>query len=85
MIKDVTKNKLDYAVLLVISSFLLIFFSYNRNNPSLLFLSVIVFSISYVLWGVVHHIRIQTFKPKIVLEYVLVATLAVIVASSLLL
>lgn len=45
---------------------------------------MIALSISYVVWGIVHHSHIGDLHPKIVVEYILVAMLAVLMFASLL-
>ncbi len=85
MISDLRKHKIDYSVLAILAAAYLIYFIINKNNPNALFLATLVFSLSYILWGVFHHARDRSLRLKVVLEYVLVATLAVVIASSLLL
>ena len=85
MIKDVKLHKIDYSILAVLSIIFLVFFLQNKTNPQAMFFSVVCFSTSYVIWGIFHHFRIKTLHIKIVLEYILVAILAIIVATTLLL
>lgn len=85
MISDLRKHKIDYSLLAIIAAAYLTYFIVNKNNPNALFQATLVFSLSYILWGVFHHTRSRSLRLKVVLEYVLIAALAVVIASSLLL
>lgn len=84
MIRDITKNKIDYSVLAVGSGIFLILFLVNQTNTVFMFRSSIAFAIFYILWGFFHHRRTKSLTGKVMLEYILVAVLALVVASSLL-
>lgn len=55
-----------------------------QSTPQIILFATIAFGVSYVLWGVVHHLRSKNFHAKIVLEYLLVALLGVAIISTLL-
>lgn len=46
--------------------------------PNKQFLIVIAAASAYFLWGMVHHLLEDDFHPKIVVEYLLIAILAVV-------
>jgi hypothetical protein len=41
-------------------------------------------SVSYVVWGIVHHSMHKDFKPAVLLEYIVVALLGMVLVFSLL-
>lgn len=84
MINDLTRHKMAYSFLAVASGAYLIFVYRYQTNPRLLLLGTIVFSFVYFLWGVLHHLFERTCSGKIVLEYFLVAALALVIVSTLL-
>ena len=84
MIKDLQKNKFDYALLALLAIIFLSFFFHFAYQPLKMFLSVVGFSLSYWLWGLFHHLKLGKFSLKIVLEYTLLALLAIVLASTLL-
>lgn len=85
MISDIQKNKIDYSILAIFSTAYLVFFFSYQNRPRYLFYATAAFASLYVIWGIIHHIKDDTLEIKIVLEYILVAALAVAAASTLLL
>ena len=85
MIKDIIENKSDYSVLALISGIFIAYFVRFNDRPDLLFKAVVIFASTYVVWGLIHHLRVKALTIKIMLEYVLVALLATVVASTLLL
>lgn len=52
-------------------------FYYVRPNASLQFIVGIVTSISYVLWGLIHHILQKDLHLKVVIEYMLIGAIAI--------
>lgn len=52
--------------------------------PAMRMSVMISMAAAYVTWGVVHHSHHRNLHPKIVVEYVLMAVLAVLVFASLL-
>ncbi len=84
MIKDLQQNKFDYSFLALIATVFLIAFFHFAYQPFKMFFSVVIFSVSYVLWGIFHHLRLKKLSLKIVLEYFLLALLAIVLASTLL-
>jgi hypothetical protein len=54
------------------------------SNQVLKLSIVVVMSMIYVTWGVVHHKQHNDLHPKIVLEYIVVALMAVVVYATLL-
>lgn len=85
MIKDITKNKIDYSILAVSAGVFLTYFVLNQTHPANLFKATLVFALFYIIWGAYHHLRTRSLTGKIMLEYILVAVISVAVASTLLL
>lgn len=84
MIKDLQQNKFDYSFLALLAIIFLYVFFHFQYQPQFMFLSVVAFSFAYVLWGIYHHARLKDCRFKIVLEYILLALLAIALASTLL-
>ncbi len=84
MIKDLQQNKFDYSLLALFAIIFLYAFFYFQYQPRLMFYSIVIFSFVYVVWGVYHHLRLGDCRLKIVLEYILLALLAIALASTLL-
>ena len=83
---DKLKNHFfQYFVLLTILSLGFVSFVSSFGNRRLQFKIVVTTSFLYVVWGVVHHFLEKTLYPKIVVEYILVALLAVVILGGLLL
>lgn len=77
-------NKHDYSILAVILAVYLIYFLNHQTNSQTIIVATIIFSFSYICWGIWHHSRSHTLHPKIVLEYFLVAVLGVVIVATLL-
>jgi hypothetical protein len=83
--KDFSKHPLHYFVLIsiqLVGLWGLFWFSYQ---PPMQLSIVISMAVSYVVWGIVHHREHRDLHIKIIVEYILVATLAVLLFGSLLL
>ncbi len=68
-----------YLILLILISGGLTAFLSSRNYPLIQLLVGIVTSLSYVVWGIVHHFVDRDLSLKIVIEYLAVALFAIIV------
>lgn len=53
---------------------------YNREDKQVLMLILVIISFLYVLWGIVHHHLVHDLSPKIVVEYIAMASLGLAVA-----
>lgn len=84
MISDITKNKLDYSVLAGLAIIYLTIVITFKTMPLFVVGATSIFAILYLIWGITHHLRLRSFTSKIVLEYFLVAALALVVVSTLL-
>jgi hypothetical protein len=80
-----TTRRIDYCVLAIIAIAYLAFVVNYQTVPRYIFIATIVFGIIYVIWGVIHHLKIKNFHTRVVLEYLLVAALGVALVSTLLL
>jgi len=61
---------------------LLGFFIFSYDRPFQVIISIAV-AVSYVAWGITHHILHKDFHALIVVEYLLVASLGLVVVFSL--
>lgn len=84
MIQDLTRHKTAYSLLAVFSGFYLVFVYTYHTRPFLLLIGTGVFALSYFFWGVFHHALERNLHTKIVLEYFLVASLAIAIVATLL-
>lgn len=75
---DISHHLFHYLILFtIIFAGLAAFFSF-RNYPMIQLLIGIVTSLSYVLWGIVHHIVDHDLSIKIIVEYLAVGIFAII-------
>ncbi len=83
MTKDLYRNKFDYSILAILAAIFLFFFFSSHDQPLKMFLSLVVFSLSYFFWGVFHHLKLKNLNFKIMLEYALISMLAIVLAGTL--
>ncbi len=69
---------LHYLVLVVILFLAVVLFFIYTGNAQTQFYVAIVTSFAYFLWGVIHHRLEGDLHPKIMVEYLLIAILAII-------
>lgn len=82
--RDIKFHLSHYLSLLVILNIGVGAFFYFRFNPTYQAAVVVLTSISYVFWGIIHHFICEDLHIKVVLEYLLLALLANLVVLSLL-
>lgn len=73
---------LNYAVLILILSGGIASFYSVRGNPTSALLIGIVTSVSYVLWGIIHHAIDHSLHKRIVVEYLLIGAIAIVLLST---
>lgn len=73
-----------YFVLLVILLGGFATFYFVRPNTSLQLIVGVVTSISYVIWGIIHHALQKDLHRKIVVEYLLMGAIAIVLLSTVL-
>lgn len=71
------ERRLHFLILLLILGGGLAMFYYARGDAPLQLAIGMVTAVSYVAWGLVHHAMQRDLHKKIVIEYVLIGTLAV--------
>jgi hypothetical protein len=59
-------------------------FFYVSPNSSLQLTVGVITSIAYVLWGFIHHAMQKDLHKKIVVEYILIGTIAIILLATIL-
>lgn len=67
-----------YIILVFILFAGLLLFNYFIGFPNIQFTIVLVIAFLYFLWGVVHHMVEGDFHPRIMVEYLLIALLAIL-------
>ncbi len=77
--KKIPLTHLSHQIVLVaMSSICLLGVVYFTGNRPALVSIVSVFSLSYVLWGMFHHLTEKTFYPEIIAEYFSVALVGLV-------
>ena len=71
------KHFLYYLSLTAILAVGVLLVAFFKNQRSLQVAMVILISLFYVIWGVVHHAVEHSFSIKIMLEYIAIALLSI--------
>lgn len=82
--RDFSRHPIHYFTLLcimLVGLWGLFWFSYK---PAMQFSIVISISVSFIVWGIIHHYEHHNLNLKILVEYVLWAAFAVMLFGSLL-
>lgn len=58
-------------------------FWFAQGNMTLQFAVGVITAVAYVIWGIMHHMQKGDLHTRIVLEYVLVACIAVVLLATL--
>lgn len=72
---------LSLALVLILGA---VFAYYNKDDKQLLMIILVIISSIYVMWGILHHHLVHDLSPKIVIEYIAMASLGLAVALFLL-
>jgi len=81
---DIKTHVLEYLVLLTTAIFFVVLLAIFRGSQTKQLIIVGLFTIYYVVWGVIHHSRDQSLSLKIVLEYIFIGALALLLLQTLL-
>lgn len=79
------QGKGEYAILAILAGIYLVTVYRFQTTPKYIILATAIFALSYIVWGMIHHLRLRNFHARIMLEYLLVALLGVAIVSTLLL
>jgi c-di-AMP phosphodiesterase-like protein len=82
--KKPLRSIIDYLFLTIIVSvaiLLILLFNGSKYIQQVIVLSL---SILYIVWGMIHHLKQNTFQARIILEYVLFALIGSILVIGLL-
>lgn len=79
--KEVSRNLLDYLTLLTASVFFLVLLGYFRGERIESFFILLGFVFFYIAWGVYHHLREKTLHFRTVIEYILIAFIALFILT----
>lgn len=82
--RDFAHHPMHYFILICILTMGLWGIFWFAYSPAMRLAIMIALGVSYVVWGAVHHLQHHDFHIKIVVEYALMATLAVLVFATLL-
>lgn len=69
---------INYLILVIFMVFAICFFIYFQGFPDTQFKVIIAASTAYFIWGILFHRLEGDLHPKIVVEYLLIAFLAVL-------
>lgn len=75
-----SNHLLHYIVLGLIFTTVFLSRLFLTFNEQLLIQALFVVSIIYVGWGIYHHYREHDLSTKIVIEYILIASIAILIA-----
>jgi hypothetical protein len=75
---------LHYIVLAIILGAGLGAFLYASPDTALQFIVGIVIAVSYVIWGLIHHAIEKDLHQKVVVEYILIAAIAIVLLATIL-
>lgn len=78
MDKEKQFHLLHYVVLISILLFAVVLFSFFTGNAQYQFYIAIITSFAYFIWGIIHHHLEGDLHPKIMVEYLFIAILAVV-------
>lgn len=79
MFKKINEHVIYYMSLIAIFALGIFLMSLAMPNKQLQMLIFVIMAIFYVIWGVLHHFINHELSNKIVVEYILIATLGVAV------
>ena len=74
---------LQVVVLLCILAGGALTFWYAQGNMKLQFAVGVITAVAYVIWGIMHHAKKGDLHARIVLEYILVACIAIVLLATL--
>lgn len=78
------KHAFHYVVLLLILGTGIGVFYLVQPNVTLELVTGMATAVAYVLWGIVHHALEKDLHPKIVIEYMLIGSIAIILLVTML-
>jgi NADH:ubiquinone oxidoreductase subunit H len=82
--QDIKAHPIHYAFLGGWLSLGLMLLTMAKYNSQLQMKTMVLMAMGYIVWGIIHHYRLRDLTAKIVLEYILVATLVMIIVCALL-
>jgi hypothetical protein len=71
-------HSVHFLILLAILGLGIVSFFAAAGNTGLQFLIGVITALGYFLWGLIHHAAIGDLHKKIVVEYILIAAIAVL-------
>lgn len=80
--KTLRKINLTWVLFFSVPLFLIIFLRY-RHSPYLIFLLLTLATLIYLLVSLLHHLKDKTIRTEVILEYFLIALLALIIFQGL--
>jgi len=70
--KEFQKHLLDYLLLFTAGIFFILSLNLFRGERFLEFIVILAFVSFYIIWGIYHHLIVDKFHFKIVIEYILI-------------
>ena len=78
------QSVVHFIVLIAILAVGVLTFIYVRPNTTLQLFVGILTAVAYVLWGFIHHAMQKDLHQKIVVEYLLIGTIAIVLLITML-
>ncbi len=75
---EIKSHTLDYLILISGSTMFLMFLRLYRGERAQSFLTLLIFSSFYIMWGLLHHTKARTIHAKNVLEYIVISFIVLI-------
>jgi hypothetical protein len=82
--KEIKTHAIDYLVLISLLLFGIILYVFFKNDAQMQRIIAAALSLSFILWGIIHHHHADKVTKKIMLEYILIAVFGFLVINSLL-
>lgn len=77
MITEITNHKTEYTILFTYTVLSLIFFfGFSQNSQR--FTIIALYGAFYFCWSIIHHLINKTLTTMVVLEYLLITSLALV-------
>lgn len=76
---------LQYAVLACILAAGIGTYYYVRQSPILQMVVGVIISVSYMIWGIIYHTLQKDLHRKVVIEYILIGSIAIVLLATVLL
>lgn len=81
--KELTKHMFEYLFLFTAGVFFIVLLSLLRNDSFSQFIIMLSYVVLYLVWSIIHHIKLRSLNFKIMLEYILIGATAIFIIKML--